>query len=271
MRCLSLCGLLILSAVILCPGSARAQSGHDAFDKPLGYDNGREERAAHNYLNRTGTEDVNGDSQIEPNSSNSPSSPYNGARRSGARDQGRQQQARQSDSNDDNAHHHAALGVSLKESDGHVSVIAVMPGSPAAKAGLRVGDQIRYVGEQRIRTAQGLAEEVGEYRPGSQVDLAIRRDGERQTVTATLGSRRAAFGERERLNQNEGSNQQGDSQANRDSQSVRGRTVYSYGPANQQTDQSRQQVNQRVQDLQQQLTRIQQELNNLQSSLRESR
>ncbi len=48
---------------------ADAQPGHDAFDKPLGYDNGREERAAHNYLNQTGEEDAYGDSQVAPNQS----------------------------------------------------------------------------------------------------------------------------------------------------------------------------------------------------------
>jgi membrane-associated protease RseP (regulator of RpoE activity) len=161
------------------------------------------------------------------------------------------------------------LGVSLQESDGRVSVTAVMPGSPAAKAGLRVGDQIRYVGDQRIRTAEGLAEEVSEYRPGSQVDLAIRRDGEKQTVTATLGSRRGTSRDQDRFNRNP--DQRGYDQGNRDSQANRGRVVYSYNPVNRENGQPRQQVSQRVRDLQQQVSRIQQELNTLQSSLNEGR
>ena len=74
--------------------------------------------------------------------------------------------------------HHAILGVSLAESDGHVHVTAIMPGSPAAKAGLQVNDEIRAVDDQRIRTVEGLTEEIGQQQPGSTVELSIRRNGE---------------------------------------------------------------------------------------------
>ena len=66
----------------------------------------------------------------------------------------------------DDAEHHAALGISMVEKDGHVRVAAVMPGSPAARAGLQVDDEIRAVGDQRIRTTDGLTEEISEQQPG---------------------------------------------------------------------------------------------------------
>ncbi len=124
------------------------------------------------------------------------------------------------------AQHHAALGVSLREADGHVTVIAVLPGSPAARAGLQAGDVIRYVGDQRIATAQGLAEEIGEYRPGSQVELSIRRNGEKQTVSARLGSRQSAMRDR-----NPNDNRVASNQNARDGQAEGRRMGYSLNPA----------------------------------------
>ncbi len=275
---LSLCrkplGLLVLSAVALCAARVNAQSGHDAFDKVQGYDNGREEQAAHNYLDQTGREDSNGDSQVEPNQSNLQTPSYNGRQRNAAGDQNRQlnrDRRRPMDTNDDNAHHHAVLGVSLSESDGRVKVIAVMPGGPAARAGLQVGDQIRYVGDQRIVTAQGLADEISDYRPGSQVELAIRRNGEKQTVTARLGSPQFTSGNRDRGNQNGDLNQQDNRQANRDLRDGRGRTAYSYRAANQPDSGSQAQLSQKLREMQRQLSQLQQQLNDLQSSSSESR
>ena len=69
-------------------GFAAAQPQHDAFDKVLGYDSGREEQDAHNYLNRTGREDSYGESQGQNSVSdsqyngqyyNGPNSQYSGA------------------------------------------------------------------------------------------------------------------------------------------------------------------------------------------------
>lgn len=82
--------------------------------------------------------------------------------------------------------HHAALGITLGEGQGGVVVLSVMPGSPAAKAGLHPGDEIRRVDDQRVRSIQSFIDEIRDFAPGTKVDLAIRRDGERQTVTAKL-------------------------------------------------------------------------------------
>ncbi len=86
------------------------------------------------------------------------------------------------------AKHHAALGVSLQDDDGRLHVIAVLPGSPAALAGIRNGDEITSADGERVRTAQQLADEIGEKQPGDQVSLGIRRNGDRQTLRAKLVS-----------------------------------------------------------------------------------
>ena len=74
---------------------------------------------------------------------------------------------RQNRDEDSDSQHHAVLGVSMDDADGAVHVTAVLPGSPAAKAGLQVGDEIRSVDGDRIRTSQGLAEEIGESAPAA--------------------------------------------------------------------------------------------------------
>jgi hypothetical protein len=180
--------------------------------------------------------------------------------KSSADDRGdsQKQSRNQQSSNDDNAQHHAALGVSLRELDGRVKVIAVLPASPAARAGLQVGDEIRYVGDQRIRTTEGLAEEIGEYHPGSQVELSIRRDGEKKTLHARLASQESTFSSRDRGNRNAG-NQTGwndNRQANRAQ-----RAAYSYAGNEEQQNVSM--LSQQLRTLQQQVSRMQQEVNQL--------
>jgi hypothetical protein len=90
--------------------------------------------------------------------------------------------------------HHGALGVLLSQSDGAVIIVGVIPGSPAQRAGIRSGDEIRYVGDQRIRTIQELIETIGGLEPGTRVDLLILRNARRLVVEANLASREVASG-----------------------------------------------------------------------------
>jgi len=98
---------------------------------------------------------------------------------------------------DDSVRHHGALGVLLSTSEDAVTVVGVIPGSPAERAGLRLGDEIRYVDDQRIRTTQELIDEIRESKPGADVDLLIRRNGRRQIVTANLANQESVFGSRD--------------------------------------------------------------------------
>jgi serine protease Do len=81
-----------------------------------------------------------------------------------------------------------ALGISLAAVDTPARVEDVIPGSAAERAGLEAGDVIVEVNDTSIEGRQHLVETIRSYQPGDKVKLVIRRDGERQTVNATLGT-----------------------------------------------------------------------------------
>ena len=68
-------------------------------------------------------------------------------------------------------------------------VITIIPGSPAAAAGLRVGEVIRECGGQPVRDTDGLMEKIGRTRPGKAIKLKIVRDGKEQSLDV-LGGRK---------------------------------------------------------------------------------
>lgn len=71
---------------------------------------------------------------------------------------------------------------------GDASSPAVVPGSPADKAGLRSGDVITKVNDTQITEDHSLASILAPFSPGDKITLTILRDGKTQTVTATLES-----------------------------------------------------------------------------------
>ena len=64
-------------------------------------------------------------------------------------------------------------------------------GSPAAQAGLAVGDVVTKVGDARVEDFSDLVARIGSYAPGQQVALIVTgsNGGAERTVTVTLGSR----------------------------------------------------------------------------------
>lgn len=66
-------------------------------------------------------------------------------------------------------------------------VAAVVPDSPAAKAGLRAGDVIVDAAGHPIYTAHDLPRIVAESKVGGKLDLTVERDGSQQTLVATIG------------------------------------------------------------------------------------
>jgi len=67
-------------------------------------------------------------------------------------------------------------------------VQSVTEGSGAEVAGMQAGDVIVEVDGRRIRTSEDVGQAVRALDPGSSVKIVIDRDGEEQTVNATLGS-----------------------------------------------------------------------------------
>ncbi len=77
-----------------------------------------------------------------------------------------------------------------------VLVTEVLPGSPAADAGLQVGDQILAVDGKRVGPVAGaLARLIAQYEPGDRITLEVQaKDGSSRQVSVTLGESPNAAG-----------------------------------------------------------------------------
>lgn len=89
----------------------------------------------------------------------------------------------------------AWLGVGLSgEPGGGVAISQVRPQSPAAQAGLQAGDVLLALNGQKVESVQQVIQRVHQLSPGDKVELKINRDGQEQTVAATLGAGRDVGG-----------------------------------------------------------------------------
>ena len=70
---------------------------------------------------------------------------------------------------------------------GGALIAGVQPDSPAAKAGIEPGDVIASVNGQKVANPRDLAVDVANVKPGDTAKLDVVRNGEHQTVTATVG------------------------------------------------------------------------------------
>lgn len=82
-----------------------------------------------------------------------------------------------------------SMGISvLQQDDFGIEVTEVESGSNAAAAGLIAGDVMTAVGDARIRTVAGLRDILQRTQPGSQIEIAFRREGLAWISTVKLGS-----------------------------------------------------------------------------------
>jgi len=65
-------------------------------------------------------------------------------------------------------------------------VVDVMPGSPAAQAGIKADDVLMVYGDQKLQSPEQLATLVREGKAGQQVKIKIVRDGKPQQVSVTI-------------------------------------------------------------------------------------
>ena len=90
---------------------------------------------------------------------------------------------------------HALLGVSARTAAAEDSpvgtgaeIVLVQAGSPAAEAGLQVGDVVTAVGDRAVTTSTELTAAVRSAEPGDEVTLTVRRGSDSSTVDVTLAA-----------------------------------------------------------------------------------
>lgn len=178
--------------------------------------------------------------------------------RSQSRDQSqdRDQQSRQASS------HEAGLGVILAETQDGVVIQQVFRDSPADDAGLRRGDYIQKIDDDRVRSARDVMQMVRDKQPGSDIDITVWRNGQQRTMEAQLASRQQAFsqGEKGQFSQPGQFGQQGQF-GSRPGAPQQG---FEQGQHRLYQD-NNQALAQQVQNLQRQLARLQQEVDQLRS------
>src|SRR3954447_26743566 len=85
----------------------------------------------------------------------------------------------------------AYLGVSNgTANDGSGAVVSdAVPGGPADKAGVQAGDKIVAIDNRPIQSSDDVSAAVAAHKPGDQAKLTVVRNGDRRTLTVTLGTR----------------------------------------------------------------------------------
>jgi putative serine protease PepD len=88
---------------------------------------------------------------------------------------------------------HAYLGVQVAdaENNGGARIVEVVQGGPADDAGVQQGDVVVSAGGDAVQNGDDLRNAVDAQKPGDELKLELRRDGETRTVTVELGTRPA--------------------------------------------------------------------------------
>lgn len=82
-------------------------------------------------------------------------------------------------------HPRGFLGLEVNDRDGQVRVSTVLPGTAAAKAGLKAGDRLVQVGQQEISSFADAWKAMAEVKPGDRVTLTVRRGPGTMELIAT--------------------------------------------------------------------------------------
>ena len=83
----------------------------------------------------------------------------------------------------------AYLGVTTSTDPNGARIEEVTPGSPAAGAGLNVGDVIRRIEGRPVRDPDDVAQAISDLEPGDEVDLTVSRNGIERAESLELGTR----------------------------------------------------------------------------------
>lgn len=80
-----------------------------------------------------------------------------------------------------------ARSFGMKRPEGAL-VSRIVPNSPAAEAGLQIGDVILRFGDREVADARALPHMVGRSEPGQRLDLRLLRDGRKQRLPVRIGA-----------------------------------------------------------------------------------
>jgi len=110
--------------------------------------------------------------------------------------------------------HNAYVGVSLDPTVSGGAAIAknssttgaspIVPGSPAAKAGLEAGDLITAVNGTPVASVNQFVATIANYAPGNTVTLTVNRNGQSKSIKVTLGAQPASATSQSQSQQGQG-------------------------------------------------------------------
>jgi serine protease Do len=81
------------------------------------------------------------------------------------------------------------LGVSVEDRDSAVIIAGLDRNGPAAKAGIKAGDQVVAVNGEPIESSRGLIRAVAAEHPGGSIRVTVRRAGRQIDIAVNVGRR----------------------------------------------------------------------------------
>lgn len=81
----------------------------------------------------------------------------------------------------------AVLGISMENAEGGAKVTEVTKESAAEKAGLKAGDIITKIDDNKIDANHSITEAIKGKKPGEKISITVLRDGKEQKLSAELG------------------------------------------------------------------------------------
>lgn len=88
------------------------------------------------------------------------------------------------------------FGAKIKSGTGQREILAIEPGSPADKSGLKPGDIVTAINGKPVSTYISLIKEIADKENSSQIQLNVKRGGDRKNVNVQLIPEKSFFNEK---------------------------------------------------------------------------
>ena len=89
---------------------------------------------------------------------------------------------------------HLQFGMSLRDEEGIVTVMAIVPGGSADRDGLLNGDILQSIGGVTLQDLQEFYEVAGLMQTGDQIEVVVLRSGQEKTILLSIGEVPASAG-----------------------------------------------------------------------------